>query len=38
MLQAELDIISLDDYYMGTTPQAEADGHRKFYEVPPCPP
>jgi hypothetical protein len=26
---AELDIISLDNYYMGTTPQAEADGHRK---------
>ena len=29
---AELDVISLDDYYMGTTPSSEAAGHRKFYE------
>ena len=29
---AELDIISFDDYYMGSDPQTEADGHRKFYE------
>ena len=29
---AELDIISLDDYYMGTTPATEAAGHRAFYE------
>lgn len=36
-IPAELDIISFDDYYMwpqgtGTTPQGQADGHRKFYE------
>ena len=28
----ELDIISLDDYYMGDSPKSEASGHRKFYE------
>ena len=28
----ELDIISFDDYYMGLSPQTEANGHRKFYE------
>jgi hypothetical protein len=28
-----LDVISLDDYYMGTTPQSEADAHRRFYEA-----
>ena len=28
----ELDLISMDDYYMGSSPQAEADGHRAFYE------
>ena len=35
-LPAELDIISMDDYYMwedGTTsPQSQVDGHRRFYE------
>ena len=33
---AELDIISTDDYYLwangSDTPQAQADGHRRFYE------
>jgi hypothetical protein len=38
-IPSELDIISMDDYYMwpdpagaGTTPQGQVDGHRKFYE------
>ena len=35
---SELDVISLDDYYMwnkteGNTPQSMADGHRAFYEA-----
>lgn len=36
-IPTELDIISMDDYYMwpsgsSTTPQGQVDGHRKFYE------
>ena len=35
---ADLDIVSLDDYYMGAGPIAEVAGHRKFYEdeIYPC--